>query len=356
MICAMSSRAVLPRLTFAACAILVSLGLSFRHIPTDADPNDTGRYVGNQLQACALPASGDSSVTHDSSVVLHSHWGTLPAAGDPSITLPMRAFNLLMRPACLGGNPRLFLFWAAMAVPAALLLFANWNREGTLLVAGGMLISTVGFEFMTNALRQGVGIAFLLGGFYFQNRFAKLAACFAAILLHDSNWFFAPLAVLLAYATGGLSMKTMLRWGIPMLAVAGYLFSLRFFSSFDLLSTAVGTYTERYAVEASLPFLLFIISPLVLVFLIRRLDRGAKASKEERITFWYSTAILTLSIVIFPAITYRFAMTATSLQVFMAMRSCNLSLRSGGLIACGLVAHFMIYVFLAKNVMAMFYG
>jgi hypothetical protein len=256
----------------------------------------------------------------------------------------------------MGGNPRLFLFYVAMAVPVALLLFANWNHEGTLLLAGGMLISMIGIEFMTNALRQGVGIAFLLGGFYFQNRFAKLGAFIAAVVLHDSNWFFVPLAVLLAYGSGSLRMKTMLGWGIPIVAGAGYLFSLRFLSKFDVLSAAFSVYSQSYAEESSLPFLLFMISPLVLVFVIRLLDRGARASREERITFLYSVAILTLSLIIFPFITYRFAMTAITLQVFMAMRSSNLSVRSGMSIACGLVAHLMIFAIFGKSVMALFNG
>lgn len=352
----MSSRAAILRLIFAACAISVALGLSFRPIPSDDAPNDTGRYVGNQLQACALPASGNSSVTHDSTVAIHSAWGTLPGAGEPFMTVPMRAFNLLMRPACVGGNPRLFLFWAAMALPVALLLFANWNLEGTLLLAGGMLFSTVGFEFMNNALRQGVGMAFLMGGFYYQNRFAKWSALLAALVLHDSNWFFVPLALLIAYSTGTRSMKTMLLWALPILAGLGCLFILRFISSFDLLSTGFSIYEERYAEEASVPFLLFIISPVIFVFVIRLLDRNSKATNVEKITFWYSMALLTLSIVVFPAITYRFAMSAITLQVFMAMRSSSLSVRSGGVIAFGLISHFMIYAAFAKNVVALIYG
>ncbi len=93
-----------------------------------------------------------------------------------------------------------------------------------------------------------------------------------------------------------------------------------------------------------------------MVFIIRRLDRRAEPSKEERTTFLYSLIILIVSMSIFPAITYRFAMTASVLQVFMAMRSSSLSVRSGVLVDCGMVAHFMIYTFLAKNVMAVFHG
>jgi hypothetical protein len=352
----MSSRAFLLRVTFAACAILVCLGLSFRHIPADTDPNDTGRYVGNQLQACALPASGKSPVTHDSSVVLHSTRGPLIGAGESTLTFPLMAFNLLMRPTCLDGNPRLFLFCAAMAIPVGFLFFADWNREGTFLIAGGMLVSMIGFDLMTNALRQGVATPFLLGGFYFQNRFAKLGFIVAAIILHDSNWFFAPLAILIAYSTGKLTMRTMIWWGIPLVAIAGYLFSLRFISKFDLLSTIAESYFENYAEKMSIPFLIFMISPFIMVFVIRRFDRKGKATKEERITFWYFLIILILSQVLLPYITYRFAMAAVTVQVFMAMRASNLSLRSGGLIASVLVVHFLAFAAFGKAVVDLFYG
>jgi hypothetical protein len=329
----MSNRAVFLRLIFAACAVLVSLAMLFRPIPSITAANDTGRYVANQLQACSLPALEDDSGT-----------------------MAERAFYLLMRPTCLGGTPRIFLFCVAMAVPVALLVFANWNREGTLLLASGMLISTVGFEFMTNAMRQGASMFFLLGGFYFKKRLPKIAFVVTALLLHDSSWFFAPLVILLAYGTGGLRKKTILLWAIPVLAGAGYLFTLRFLSENVQLSTLFGLYSERYTEQLSMPFLLYIILPLFLVFGLRNSNRKDKPSKEERIVFWYSAALLALSIVIFPSITYRFAMTGITLQLFMAMRSSKLSVLSSASIGGAFIAHFMIYVFISKNVMAVIHG
>ncbi len=243
-----------------------------------------------------------------------------------------------------------------MAVPVALLLFANWNREGTLILAVGMLISTVGFELMTNALRQGVSVVFLLGGFYLEKRFAKFGALIAAMVLHDSNWFFAPLAFLIAYSTGSLSKRTIFRWGIPVLAGISLLFSLEFLSKLNNVLEVFSSYTESYAKELSPLFLLFMISPILLIFVIRLFDRAAKPSKEEWAAFWYSGVILTLSMIIFPAITYRFAMTGIALQLFMAMRSSNISVRSATWIACGLVTHFMIFALLSKSVVALFYG
>jgi hypothetical protein len=354
--CALSNKALFLRLIFATCSILVAAGLSFRAIPSVTDSNDTGRYVANQMQACALPAFGGTSVNHDSSLVIHSSWGPLIASSEPSATYPLRAFNLLMRPACLTGEPRFFLFCTAMAFPIAILLFANWNREGTLLLAGGILLSTIGFEFMTNALRQGVGLSFLLAAIYFQRRSLKIVALVSAVLMHDSNWFFAPLAILLAFKAGVFTKRMILRWSIPTLAAVAYIFALRFLSRFEEPLSAFSSYTKSYADESSVPFLLYMISPIALIFVIRCVDRKAKPSSDERITFWYSAVILALSLVFLPASTYRFAMAVIPLQVFFAMRSPNLSLRSAGSIACALFVHFMIYAYFAKSVVALFYG
>ncbi len=139
-----------------------------------------------------------------------------------------------------------FLFCTAMAVPVALLIFGNWNREGALLLAGGLLISTIGFEFMTNALRQGVSLAFLLGAFHFEKRLAKFSAIAAALLLHDSSWFFAPLVILLAYNTGTFSKKMIFYWAVPVMAGVGYLFSLSILSRFGEVPVLLSFYGQTY--------------------------------------------------------------------------------------------------------------
>lgn len=352
----MTKKAALLRLIFATCAIALSIGLSLRPIPSLDDINDTGRYVANQVQACSLPFSGSSAVSHDSSIVLHSAYDNLTAAGDRSLTISARAWDWINRPACLGDSPRVFLFYVAMAVPIAFLFFANWDHEATLLLALGFLLSTVEFDFMSNALRQGVGLVFLMAGFHFEKRLTRFVAVAAALILHDSNWLFAPLIILVAYSAGTISFKMVFRWAIPVLGAVGFLFSLRFLSRFGQLSTAFTKYVETYAQKPSIWFLLYMVSPLVFVFLIRFLDRPTNATREEHLAFWYSMVILTLSIIIFPYITYRFAMTGIALQVFMASRSPKLSLRSGTLICVGLVMHFTIYAAFSRNVIALFYG
>jgi hypothetical protein len=275
---------------------------------------------------------------------------------DPSESFSLRAFDWIMRPACLGNEPRLFLFCASLPLPISFLLFANWEREGTLLVAGGLLISTVGFEFMTNALRQGLGLAFLLAGFAFEKRLLKISAIAVAMLLHDSNWFFAPVALLIAYRSGALSKRTILLWSIPVLALVGYLFTVNFFSTVDAVYGALMAYAEVYSEKPSVWFLIFMIFPLFLIFLFRYLDRGATPTKEERIAFFYSTTLLILSMFFLPYITYRFAMAAIAIQAFMAAKSPNLSVRSGISIAAALVVNFAIYALFSKAVISLFYG
>src|ERR1700740_1659965 len=83
--CVVSNKSAFLRLIFATCAIFLSLALSLRPIPPGDSINDTGRYVANQIQACALPFSGSSAVNHDSSIVIHSYFANLQAAGDPSL-------------------------------------------------------------------------------------------------------------------------------------------------------------------------------------------------------------------------------------------------------------------------------
>lgn len=318
---------------FAACAFVVAAGLSFRPIPDELSHNDTGRYVLNQAQACSLPLFEDTSVA-----------------------LPWQAFNLLMSPACVGNSQQVFLFCAAIAVPIAFLLFANWSRDETLLLALGFLACTINFEFMSNALRQGVSLNFLFAGFHFKSRPVKVVAFAAAMLIHDSSWFFVPLAILIEYRSGALSKRDLLIGGLPILACAGYLFNKMFLAQFGALAEMLSFYTQSYQEELSGVFLAFIVVPLLLIFVLRWLDGSSKPSLEERTVFWYSSAIIFASVIFFPAITYRFAMTAIALQVFMAMRYSTISIRNSAMVSFTLTAHFAVYIFLAKNVAVMFYG
>jgi len=347
----MTSKVFTVRLSFAAMAVLIALVLCFRPISSITSSNDTGRYVKNQSQACALPLAGGSWVTHDSTVVLNPS-----LIADPTASLSLRIFDWIMHPACLGGEPRVFLFIAALPLPLSLLVFAGWNREATVLIACGLLGSSVGFEFMTNALRQGVALAFLLAGFASEKRFIRFIAIALAILIHDSSWFFAPLVVVLAYRKGALTKKTLLLCSVPLLVIVLLLISSGLFSTSSEMYLALMTYTEAYSEAPSVLFLLFMLCPLFFIFLIRNLERPTELSMEEPTAFWYSTSLLILSMILFPYITYRFAMEAVAIQAFMATRAPNVSVRAGITIAAGLIINFVVYAFFSKSVISLFYA
>lgn len=354
----MSKRASFFRLMYATCAILVSLGMSCRPIPSVTAPNDTGRYVANQLQACALPPLGSSSVIHDSSVILHSAWGSVIASGNPALPLTWRAFDLLMRPACAAKEPYFFLFCTAMAIPFALLFFADWNQEAVFLVAIALLFSTVGFEFMNNALREGVALAFLLGGLFFEKRLPKVIAIVAAVILHDAILLLLPMVLMLAYRSGILKRKDIF-WGAPLLlALSIFVIYERVFSGFNSedLSEAFTRYSGTYSQESSAAFLLFIIFPFVAIFLIRLFWPTHEVATPELISFWYFTVLLLASMIIAPAGTYRIAMDATIIQAFVTMRSPRLSVEAAATIAWCLVMHFIIYAVISKSVVQLFSG
>jgi hypothetical protein len=330
---ALNRKTFFLRSLFAGFALLFVGIIALRPVPSVSAPNDTGRYVATQLESC-----------------------TLPTDEVESLNLSWRSFNLLMQPACVSGEPRFFLLCVGLALPVGLLMFANWDRLGTLILSSALIVSTVGFEFMTNALRQGVSLPFLLAGFYFDRKLFKFSALAIAMLLHDSSWFFAPLAILIAYRTGALTRRALFLLGIPLVLGLSCLFYLRFFTIFGQLSTLLDFYSKSYAEKPSVPFLVFIILPVLLLYGVRRLLDRSGLTSEETTTFWYSAVVLSLSLVMFQEITYRFAMTAIVLQAFMAMRARGLSMRSSLLISSGLVIHFIIFAIVSKNVVAVFHG
>jgi hypothetical protein len=165
-------RALMAKAVFGVAAIVYCAVLSLRPIPAVNAPNDTGRYVDSQEESCRTEALGDESDN-----------------------LPQRAFNLLVRPTCQAGKYRVFLFCISLFLPAALMLFGDWSADGALFLMLGFLFSAVGFELMTNALRQTASLAFLLAAISFRVRWAQFAALACALLLHDSSWVFIPCAL-----------------------------------------------------------------------------------------------------------------------------------------------------------------
>jgi hypothetical protein len=266
--------------------------------------------------------------------------------------LPQRAFNFVVRPACLAQENRFFLFFVAIILPVSLLLFGEWDRDAAVFLVLGFLTSAVGFELSTNALRQSVSLAFLLASISLRGRLSRFAALACALLLHDSSWIFIP-CVLYINRRRPEARKTKKYVIVLMLIVAAilgfYTLDQRFGGQIQEGSSPIDLFNARYGDEASFAFLAFMILPICWIYAVRKLGSSTEISREEKMTFFYSLAILAATALLFPAITYRFAMTAMVLQLFMAMKAADLSMNSGIQIFAGLFFHFLIYAGLSPN-------
>lgn len=283
----------------------------------------------------------------------------MPPLGRDQASIPQRSFNFIFRPACWAGEPRIFLFLVGMALPIALLISKGWTNEATLCLAIGFLLSSVGFELATNALRQAVSITFLLAGITFAPRLARFLALVVALLIHDSTWVFLPWFILVSRRDSPPKTRPLaypLLFVFPFAAFIIYLLITRLGGIADEPTALAGIYASIYAEHLSVPFLIFTLLPPIWVFCIRVFDKGSTITAPEKITFWYSVFVLTVTAVFFPLITYRFAMTAAVLQVFMAMRAGNVSIGSGMVASAGLTLHFVVYATISPNVRAVLHG
>ena len=331
----LNSRALVRRLMFACLALLTCAALSFRPIPTTSAPNDTGRYVSDQRDACSMSVFANQSNS-----------------------LPVRTFEVLARPVCWTGEPRFLLFLASMAVPVALIVFAEWESDGALLLGIAYLFSAVGFELMTNALRQGVSLALFCGAVTLKRKALSLALVGAALLLHDSSWVFFPLLFMLDTKLIPKFRSKVLSalFVIMLLSLAAYLIFTRFAAELTAARPLLDIFTKRYEAEVTKSFLLFMVSPILWIVVSRFAGGKTVLSKDEKITFLYSAVVMVLTASFFPIITYRFAMTALVLQLLMAMKAPNLALKSSLLILFGLAGQLIVYACISTNVWNVLHG
>jgi hypothetical protein len=315
---------------FAYLSLIICVVLAFRPIPSILDSNDTGRYVAYQEDACSSPVYGDE-------------------AGAQQWT-----FELLMRPTCQLGGARVFLLVVASALPIAFIAFGEWRRKGSLLLAAGLLVSVVGFELTTNALRQAVSLAFLLAAISLEGKLARLLALCIAVLLHTSSWIFLPWVLLLRRGEpkSGNSESYTLLLAVPIVCAVWYFLAPRIGTQLAAGLDLLEIYRSVYSTEVNRAFLIFMIFPTCWVFAVRWADGRLPMPRDEKLTFYYSAVVLVATIVFFPMMTYRVAMTTAVLQMFVAMKAMDLSVRSGAWIGSGLAGHFLIYAFVSPNVRA----
>lgn len=321
---------------FLLLAVLVCGLLTLRPIPSIYANNDTGRYVDTYHQVCRAPVSFD--------------W---------SNRLTWETYNLFTIPVCLVENNTIYLFIFAIPVPLAFFMFGIW-RKGSLLMACAYLFSFACFEFMTNALRQSASLFFLLAAFAYIGR-TKYQLLFgvAALLLHDSSMSFIPLLLLLNYLkTNDIRLGA----GFVYSLVAVGLVSLALFSLSSVylggegdLGDLYDIFQHKYEDAQSVWFQFYVALPVVWIFFSRWFNDKAAISIEERIAFGYFLVIFVTAVFMFPYIPYRLAITATTLQVLLAMRN-NKSARAPVWIFVGLILHFLVYAIFSANPTAVLFG
>jgi len=317
------------RFLFGLIAVLFCAILSFRPIPSIYDPNDTGRYVSMFHQACNMPVSFD--------------WGG---------NISHESFNILTFPVCGMGEDRFFLFLTSVIVPLTLLFWGRWTRGG-MLVGLSLILSVIGFELMTNALRQGASLFFLVGAFALnKHKVWQLIAVVLAMFLHDSSWVFLPLLLAISYEKYHL-WKLQSRFTafiLLMIILLPYLLALRYVGQFDDTDSAIEFYSISYENALTVAFLIFFILPVYWVFAVRMVVSEFGVSMGEKAMLIYSSLVIIITVLFFPNITYRFAMTSMVLQLFMAMVAVDRSVKIGVWIFAGLVIHFAIFSVVSPNV------
>jgi hypothetical protein len=260
----LSDQSSLRRLLFVCISLGFCLALAFRSVPGVQDPNDTGRYVVSQEDSCSSAGAADDTGAQQN------------------------VLNLLMRPACAIRSERLFLFVISAFLPGALALFGEWAGGGTLLLAAGLISSVVGFELATNALRQGVSLAFLIVAVSATWKPGRWLALGMALLLHTSSWIFLPWVLLLdqeQWVARKSKIFLFLLASVSVIAVWHYWDSIVAGLISDGLEL-LRTYEDIYSGGGTTAFLLFMLFPTVWVFAVRLIKTGHSLPRAEKLTFF----------------------------------------------------------------------
>lgn len=298
------------RIFFAQIALFVCGLLSLRPIPLVDSLNDTGRYIYDFSTFC----SGNAV-----QVELENR------------EISYNLFFFILSPACYDESRIVFLLIVAFFLPLAFLLFSRWTL-GTALWAYSLLFSIYALELMTNAMRQGLAMLLFFGALSTLNRGKWSSFVFAilSVLAHTSVLPYIPLLLWISKIPFRKFMAQT-KYLFTFLVILA-LVSLYFISnvSIDLGSLELWVfYLNIYEDTLSLQFLLYIVMPLYGIYGIRFMQLGLEMPEIERKAFLYSSALIILCILFFPAITYRFAIFSVPLQVFLVTMSIKTSIKSG---------------------------
>lgn len=315
---------------FALVAVLFCVLLAFRPIPNADSANDTVRYVSELHQYCWNDISKDLQINKE---------------------ISYQFFYAATSPACVAGSDGIFLFEVAAFLPLMFLLFSSW-RNGTFPWACSLMFSVYGLELMTNAMRQSLSMLLFFGALALVRKRLTMAILLGALAVaaHTSVLAFFPL--LLWISEVKLSRKSRIM-GVSLIllivAIAGLVYRTAIADLLKNLDELHTFYTAIYAEELKPSFIIFIALPLYFVYVLRRVFEKKFITADEQKAVVYSTVLLLSSIIIIPAISYRFAIFAVPMQLFLVSRSERHSFKVGGFALVGFVIHLSIMLAISKN-------
>ena len=271
----------------------------------------------------------------------------------PEFSLRSYSFRLMynLTGACLFQSDRFFLFVSAFMVPAAYLWFARWKR-GDWLIASAAMLSVYGFELMTNALRTGFALFFFFGALHSgRSRLFTSAALFAiAGLIHNSLLVFFPLL----YYQWRVSLpgRTMQLMSVLFVLLVGLMALTNPLGINGLISSILDlteSYSVIYAIDLNASFLIFMVAPLLIVFLARATFAWSHLTRIEIISFLYSSLLIAFTFVFFRYVTFRLAMISVPIQIFLITQSGTSTLTVNKIIFGILVVQLLTMIVLSNN-------
>lgn len=319
---------------FALVAFAFCLLLALRPIPSEKSANDTVRYVSGLHQYCGNALSDSGLINKQINK-----------------EISYQIFYSTVSPACWADSDGIFLFEVAAFLPLMFLLFSPW-RNGTVLWACSLMFSVYGLELMTNAMRQGLAMLLFFGALSLIQKRPRWALLLGALAVAAHTSVLAFLPMLLWMARHRLSRKWQ-RIGIALMLfltlIGGALYGGAIAKLLAGLSELRDFYMAIYVEQLSFAFILFMTLPLFYVYSLRYLFERASMTSAERIAIVYSSMLVLVSLIIFPAISYRFAIFAVPLQIFLVSLSGRHSMKIGGFALIGMIIHMSIMLSISKN-------
>jgi EpsG family len=321
-------------LIYAITSIFFSILLAARPIPTLASSNDTGRYVADFIAYCNNKEVYESSISQ---------------------IISYKIFYFFTAASCVGDLKRLFLFQIAFLTPIVFLLFSKWT-SGTLPWSLGLLISVFGLELMTNAMRQNLAMFLLFYAIFLIQRNTRLSILFGllSVFAHASAAVFFPLFLLLRGSVFPKNSRLILVLLIFILILLGIYF-LNEMGVYDIFFNFYNFYEAIYRESLNLNFIIFMIFPLYIIFGLRFFLERKFITLYEKKAIAYSTLLLIICFLLFPAIIYRFAIFAVTLQIFLITLASRQNLLTGMVALALLFAHSLFMLIASNNYYALIY-